>query len=90
GNAAYFCDYVVNKILQSPQFGETQEDRRKLLYQGGLNITTTMDATAQRAASQSVRAVIPEDDPSGIESVLAAIKPGTGEVLALAQNRTYD
>ena len=22
GNAAYFCDYVVNKILQSPQFGE--------------------------------------------------------------------
>ncbi|TCD54476.1 penicillin-binding protein [Alloscardovia theropitheci] len=90
GDAAYFCDYVVNKILSSAQFGETRADRTKLLYQGGLNITTTMDVTAQNVASQAVRNVIPEDDPSGLESILAAVKPGTGEVLALAQNRTYD
>ncbi|WP_018143335.1 transglycosylase domain-containing protein [Alloscardovia criceti] len=90
GNAAYFCDYVVNKILSSSQFGETRDDRRKLLYQGGLNIVTTMDVTAQNAASDAVRAAVPEDDASGIESIIAAIKPGTGEVLALAQNRTYD
>lgn len=90
GDAAYFCDYVVNKILSSAQFGETRADRTKLLYQGGLNITTTMDAKAQTIASQAVRNVIPENDPSGLESIMAAIKPGTGEVLALAQNRTYD
>ncbi|MFD0704295.1 transglycosylase domain-containing protein [Alloscardovia venturai] len=90
GSAAYFCDYVVNKMLQSPNFGETKADRRKLLYQGGLNIYTTMDVNAQATAWQAVRDVVPENDPSGIESVLAAVKPGTGEVLALAQNRTYD
>ncbi|OTA29620.1 carboxypeptidase [Alloscardovia macacae] len=90
GNAAYFCDYVVNKILSSAQFGETRADRRNLLYQGGLNITTTMDVTAQNTASDAVRQAVPENDPSGVESVIAAIRPGTGEVLALAQNRTYD
>lgn len=90
GSAAYFCDYVVHKIMQSPQFGETTADRRKLLYQGGLQIYTTMDVKAQSAAWKAVRKVIPENDPSGIESVIAAVHPGTGEILALAQNRTYD
>lgn len=90
GSAAYFCDYVVHKIMQSPQFGETEADRRKLLYQGGLDIYTTLDTKAQDAAWTAVRTTIPEDDASGIESVMAAIRPGTGEVLALAQNRTYD
>lgn len=90
GSAAYFCDFVVRKILNSSTFGKTSADRKKLLYEGGLTITTTMDVNATRAAWESVRRVIPENDPSGFESVLAAIQPGTGHVLALAQNRTYD
>lgn len=90
GNAAYFCDYVVHKILNSKNFGDTAAERKKLLYEGGLKIYTTMDTNAQQAAWNAVTTNIPVQDPSGVENVLAAIKPGTGEVLALAQNRNYD
>jgi membrane peptidoglycan carboxypeptidase len=90
GNAAFFCDYVVHKILNSKNFGDTSADRKKLLYQGGLKIYTTMDTHAQKAAWNAVTTNIPVKDPSGIEDMLAAVEPGTGKVLALAQNRNYD
>ncbi|MCI1983582.1 MAG: transglycosylase domain-containing protein [Bifidobacteriaceae bacterium] len=90
GTAAFFCDYVVHKILNSKNFGKTEAARKKLLYQGGLEIYTTMNVDAQAAAWKAVTTEIPVKDQSGVEDVLAAIKPGTGEVLALAQNRYYD
>lgn len=89
GGAAYFCDYVVHRILNSPAFGKTRTERRRLLYAGGLNIVTTMDVNAEDAANAAVRKVVPEDDKSGFEAVMAAVQPGTGKVLAIAQNRTY-
>ncbi|TPF95866.1 carboxypeptidase [Bifidobacterium sp. UTCIF-39] len=90
GNAAYFCDYAIRQIENSKVFGETLKERRQLIRQGGLNIYTTLDVNAQNSAWTAVRDNLPEDDPSGYENILAAIRPGTGEVLALAQNRTYD
>ncbi|WP_101617049.1 transglycosylase domain-containing protein [Bifidobacterium margollesii] len=90
GNAAYFCDYALRQIESAPEFGKTLDDRKKLLKEGGLNIYTTLDVNAQNAAWNAVRNNLPENDPSGYENILAAVKPGTGEVLALAQNRTYD
>lgn len=90
GNAAYFCDYVVHQITNSEKFGKTENERRKLLKEGGLKIYTTLDVNAQNIAWQAVRDVIPEDDRSGFEAIIASVKPGTGEVISMAQNRTYD
>ena len=36
------------------------------------------------------RNTIPPDDPSGMEIAIAAVKPGTGEVLGFGLNRHYD
>ncbi len=90
GNAGFFCAYVTTKILNSEEFGETEEDRQKLLNEGGLDIYTTMDVEANNAAMQAANDTIPADDPSGLEVMIAAIKPGTGEVLGFGINRTYD
>ena len=89
GNAAFFCSYVTTKILNSEEFGETEADRQKLLNEGGLDIYTTMDVNAN-AAMQAANDTIPASDPSGMEVMIAAIKPGTGEVLGFGINRTYD
>lgn len=89
GNAAFFCDYVMRTILNSDQFGKTAEQRRQLLYQGGLKIVTTLDKTAQDDAYESITHYDPVNDPSGIETMLTAVKPGTGEILAMVQNRNY-
>lgn len=40
---AFFCDYVVWSIRNSPEFGPTQTDRETLLRKGGLDIYTTID-----------------------------------------------
>ena len=90
GDAAFFCDYVTKKILNSKEFGKTIEERKKLLYEGGLDIYTTMDVNANSAAMKAARAAIPADDASKMEVMMAAIKPGTGEVLGFGINKIYD
>ncbi len=89
-DAGYFCDYVVHKILNSEEFGKTQEAREKLLKEGGLKIVTTLDIDANTLLNETARNTIPADDASGMEIVMASVKPGTGEVLGFGLNRTYD
>jgi len=88
-SAGYFCDYVTKIIINDPAFGETKADRSRLLYRGGLTITTTLDRGLQAMADEEVKAGIPVDDPSGVGSAISVVQPGTGYVLAMAQNRTY-
>lgn len=90
GDAAFFCDYVSKQILNSEEFGTSVEQRRKLLNEGGLDIYTTMDVAANASAMAAARDTIPVDDPSGFEVSIAAIRPGTGEVLGFGLNRVYD
>ncbi|MFT8704876.1 transglycosylase domain-containing protein [Bifidobacterium aquikefiricola] len=90
GDAAFFCDYATKQILNSKEFGKTEAAREKLLEQGGLKIYTTMDVNANSAAMNTARATIPVDDPTGFEVAMAAIRPGTGEVLGFGINRIYD
>ncbi len=89
GNAAYFCQYVVNEILNNEAYGETVEDRRQLLNRGGLTIHTTLDPAKQEAAFEAVTGAVPIDDPSGISMALSSIEPGTGRIFAMAQNTRY-
>ncbi|MCT6874517.1 MAG: transglycosylase domain-containing protein, partial [Bifidobacterium sp.] len=90
GDAAFFCDYVTKQILNSKEFGKSQEERNKLLKEGGLDIYTTMDVNANAAAMKAARDTIPVDDRSGFEVTIASIRPGTGEVLGFGINRIYD
>jgi membrane peptidoglycan carboxypeptidase len=83
--APFFCDYVLNRLLSDPSLGKTVDDRRTLLYSGGLTIKTTLDLRFQKAADDAVAAhVAPTDQAIG---ALAMVEPGTGAVRALAQSR---
>ena len=90
GDAAFFCDYVTKQILNSKEFGKSQQERNKLLKEGGLDIYTTMDVNANAAAMKAARDTIPVEDRSGFEVTIASIRPGTGEVLGFGINRIYD
>ncbi|MFI7482221.1 transglycosylase domain-containing protein [Kocuria sp. M1R5S2] len=88
--APYFCDYVQNVILQSSAFGETPEERLKTLQLGGLEITSTLDVEAQRAAEKAVNETQPRDDnPDGVSTALVSLEPSNGDVVAMAQNTYY-
>ncbi|WP_130415444.1 transglycosylase domain-containing protein [Xylanimonas ulmi] len=88
--SAFFCSYVIATIMNSPEFGETQDDRRELLYRGGLKITTTLDPDKQAAAAQQVSAHVPNGNTAGLEAAIVSVEPGTGKILAMAQNVPYD
>ncbi|QSY58740.1 penicillin-binding protein [Bifidobacterium saguini] len=90
GDYAFFCDYVVHRIQNSEEFGKTQADRYKLLQEGGLKIVTTLDLDANSLLMDTARNTIPPNDSSGMEIAMAAVKPGTGEVLGFGLNRYYD
>ncbi len=87
GVAAFFCDYVRSTLLNDPKFGATAEVRQRRLFEGGLTIQTSFDPQAQAAAQQAVDTVVP---PGGrIATAEVVMQPGTGDVLAMAINRTY-
>lgn len=85
--APYFCSYVEQTIYNNAAFGETLEDRQRLLARGGLTIKTTLDPRLQdQAQAQADRTAPPRANPSKIGSSLVTVQPGTGKILAMAQN----
>ena len=88
--APYFCDYVERLILDNPAYGPTEDARRNFLYGGGLTIQTTLDVRLQKVAQDQVDATISGADPLQRGAELTSIQPGTGKVLTMAQNTTYN
>ena len=84
--APYFLEYMRDQILDDPAFGDTREERARVLFQGGLTIRTTLDPRIQRGAQQAIASTL--NLPKDPASAVVIIKPGTGEIKAMAvQNR---
>ena len=90
GDSGFFCDYVTKVIRNDPAFGKTETDRINLLYRGGLSIYTTLDPRLQKIAITELRATVPDKDSSGLGTSLVTVEPGSGKILTMAENRTYD
>uniref|UniRef100_UPI003EBEAB0F transglycosylase domain-containing protein n=1 Tax=Arthrobacter sp. Ld5 TaxID=649152 RepID=UPI003EBEAB0F len=88
--APYFCDYVTHLILNDPAYGETREERKDVLYRSGLTIRTTLDSRVQEAARTAVNDTADPDttDPA-VGHSMVSLEPGTGDILAMAQNTRY-
>jgi penicillin-binding protein 1A len=84
----YFVDYLKEWFLTNPAFGETREDRYKLLFTGGLRIHTTLQPAVQAASQRAVDSVLSyPDDPSAAVTVL---DPRNGFVLAMVGGDQHD
>ncbi len=90
GADGFFCDYVTRTLLNDPSFAPTYDERRKLLYGGGLTIKTTLDRGKQKKAVDILNRKVPADSESGFGHSIVTVEPGTGKVLVMAQNRTFN
>ncbi|WP_417561843.1 transglycosylase domain-containing protein [Microbacterium sp.] len=96
-SAPFFCEYVTDVMRNDPAFGKTAEDRRQLLYKGGLKIYTTLDPRIQAAAQKAQNTYVPKDLPGAsttnknktFGSTSVSVEASTGRVLAIAQNTDY-
>ena len=87
---AFFCDYVVWTVRNSPEFGATFEERQNLLRRGGLEIYSTMNLSLQNKTDQILKKRIPMDDPNHLGAASVSVEVGTGRVIAMSENRFYD
>jgi membrane peptidoglycan carboxypeptidase len=74
---------AVSKELKSLGFTEEQ------LQVGGLVIKTTIDQQAQTAAVDAINKLTPTKVPENLHIALVAIRPGTGEVVAMYGGADY-
>src|SRR4029079_16204894 len=73
GPAPYFVNYVKQQLIE--KYGARK------VFGGGLNVQTTIDLRLQKVARQAIQSVLKE--PNGPSAALVAIRPRTGEVLAM-------
>ncbi|MDP9399037.1 MAG: penicillin-binding protein [Actinomycetota bacterium] len=85
--APFFCDYVKRILLENPLFGRSPEDRQRLLFRGGITVTTTLDPKAQKAAERAVDSRVDETDK--VAGVVVSLEPGTGRIPAMAVSRDF-
>jgi membrane peptidoglycan carboxypeptidase len=85
--APFFCDYVQREILGNPVFGPSLAQRKMLLQRGGLQIHTTLVPRMQKAAQSAVDHYVPPKNESGKAAAEVLVRPGTGEITAMAIDR---
>jgi penicillin-binding protein 1A len=82
GPDSYWTQYVINQFLVNPAFGKSVKKRARLLFQGGVQVHTSIEPDLQKRAEQ-----ILEQRMSGSgmpQSSLVAIDPRTGQIEAMA------
>ncbi|TML03473.1 MAG: PBP1A family penicillin-binding protein [Actinobacteria bacterium] len=73
GPAPYFVNYVKQQLIE--KYGTRR------VFGGGLNVQTTIDLRLQKLARKAIQSVLKE--PNGPSAALVAVRPSTGEILAM-------
>ena len=86
--APYFCDYVLHLLENNPAYGADLDERKRLIYGGGLTITTTLDPNAQAVAQEQVNASAGAN-PDKWGAAMVSVQPNSGKIISMAQNTTF-
>ena len=89
-SAAFFCDYVVSLLKQDNAFSQAWNT---LNTTGGLKIYTTLSRKDEHAAKQAVNYMVPQPpngaNPGANADSEVLIQPGSGNIKAIANDRSY-
>ena len=83
----YFVEAVKRELMADRRLGTTERERAAALWTGGLEVETTLDLELQRAAEKAVAGVL--NQPGDPEAALVAIRPSSGEIVAMVGGRDW-
>jgi membrane peptidoglycan carboxypeptidase len=83
GGQTGFMMTMIENELRELGFDETETQR------GGLRITSTFDKDAEKAATAAVKKAGPTSGTDGLRIGLAAVRPETGEVVAIYGGKNF-
>jgi penicillin-binding protein 1A len=89
----YFERYIVDQLLNDPRYNKTlgkvgTDERKRKVFQGGLEIHTTLNRARQSQANNAVGNHMNRfgGDPAG---ALASVEPQTGKIVALHSGKDF-
>jgi len=87
----FICDYVLHVIDELPALGGSAEEREAKWDRGGYQVVLTIDPRVQQAAWDNVNYWAPATETRfELGSGTASVQVGTGNILAMAQNKNFD
>ena len=87
----FFCDYVKILVPELTALGATGEEREANFQTGGYEIYTSLNVDQQANAEARILAEAPADESRfALGAAASAVQPGTGRILAMAQNKIFD
>jgi 1A family penicillin-binding protein len=82
----WFIDALKRQLMADPRLGSTEAERRRNLYEGGLQIITTLDRTVQQQAEHAAATWRPKTGP---DVALVSLDPRDGAVRAMVGGRNF-
>ncbi|MFD1713494.1 transglycosylase domain-containing protein [Amnibacterium flavum] len=90
GGSGFFCDYVTRVFKNDEFFGDDPKARLRNFITAGYDVYTTLDVDVQAAAEAAINDNVPWHlDDFDIGATVVTVQPGTGKILAMAQNKRY-
>ena len=83
----YFVEAVRQELMRDRRLGRSDDQRARLLYEGGIVVRTTLEPKLQAAAEEAVGGVL--NQPGDPAAALVAIRPSTGKVVAMVGGRDW-
>lgn len=85
----YVVEEVKRAFFTNPAFGDTRAERIEYLFEGGLEVHTTIEPRLQNAAHHVVRKAFPEGG-SERTAAIAAVDPRSGQTLAFHSGTDFE
>jgi penicillin-binding protein 1A len=77
----YFVEAVKREVLDDERLGRSEPERARALFEGGLEVTSTLEPRLQEAAERAVAEVL--NQPGDPSAAVVAIRPQSGEIAAM-------
>lgn len=87
------CDYALKSILNGEvdSLGATKEQQLQRWRQGGLKVVLSINPSLQSYATGVVSEIAPANETRmQLGSAVSSVEVGTGRILIMAQNKTFD
>ncbi|HEU4850125.1 MAG TPA: transglycosylase domain-containing protein [Terrimesophilobacter sp.] len=89
--AKTFCDYIRKSVKDLEMLGSTPDERQANWDRGGYNIYTTIDLDQQKNAEKQLQTYAPRQEKRfKLGAAAASVQVGTGRILIMAQNKTFN
>jgi membrane peptidoglycan carboxypeptidase len=87
----WICDYTLNDVDNLPALGATKSAREANWTLGGYDIYTTFSTQLQDAATNTLASLVPANETRFLlGGAISTVVPGTGKILVMAENKTFD